>query len=548
MAHKVISNLNIGQGWVCITGTQGILYVHNSTNTRSSSEYQQLYDDLNLRLSVGEAPEELFRYLGRDEFSALTIVFQQNDRCVLKSDVIRSVPILYQLKDDVLTVSDQPHCMNSDGIGMDQLLEFIATGYVFGPETVYNGISAIQSSEIVYYLEGKLSANRYFRYLYNDMPLFTSDSDRVSVTAELDRILTAVFNDCAASLSGGSRIVVPLSGGHDSRIVVNYLYKLGYRNVICYSYGLPGNLQSEISRKLAMALGYEWHFVEYNEASWLRMHENGTVDHFIKSSNRGISTPHLQDFLAVMELKEKGVLRADDLFMPGHGLDYLAGFELSEEDFRCKSGQDAISLVLKNCVDIQALNREQVAELYNRVSGVYNYSDIPPDQFQEYFFWQEDEAKFIINSVDVYRHAGFSYSLPFFDMRLIRFWLSVSRDIKMGRKLFLEIARSLHVDEIKEIPVDIEIVKYNKTGWYKKLIPSYLHVSLNRLLKRKAKLAEGMNLIYAGKADSVEALIGPVDAWPAHLRPWFANELRRYPYQIGVHFLTRLYTVKKEFL
>ena len=60
----------------------------------------------------------------------------------------------------------------------------------------------------------------------------------------------------------GRVIVVPLSGGYDSRLVASGFAYLGYKNVKCFSYGQKNNFESLISKKVAKKLGYDWKFIK----------------------------------------------------------------------------------------------------------------------------------------------------------------------------------------------------------------------------------------------------------------------------------------------
>src|SRR3546814_13651055 len=100
--------------------------------------------------------------------------------------------------------------------------------------------------------------------------------------------------------------IIPLSGGHYSSLVVSYLYKLVVKNVICYSYGIKGNLQSVISEQVAKALGYQWIFIEYDDQSIKDLQDTGLIDEYIEYAFNGTSVPHMQDFLATYFLKKIG--------------------------------------------------------------------------------------------------------------------------------------------------------------------------------------------------------------------------------------------------
>jgi asparagine synthase (glutamine-hydrolysing) len=295
---------------------------------------------------------------------------------------------------------------------------------------------------------------------------------------KLDSILTAIFRDTLETIPEGSRIVVPLSGGHDSRIVVNYLYKLGFRNVLCYTYGVKDTLQAKISQQVAAALGYEWHFMEYTEDKWHEVQASGEFDRYLDYGFRGVSNPLISDLLPVRELKQRNILKEGDIFMPGHGLDYLAGNDLTEEDFECTTEEDALDLVFRNSIRAGEYEHRRSEALWPAASDIYRRSGVDPDQFHLHFFWQEDEAKFIVNSNRLYEYFGYDTRIPLLDIRLIRFWLSVDRRLNIRRKFLFDLEREwLHVDELKSIPFDREVQKPDQKpvgSGIKKWIPASL--------------------------------------------------------------------------
>ena len=59
----------------------------------------------------------------------------------------------------------------------------------------------------------------------------------------------------------GRELVVPLSAGRDSRLIVSAIHHLGYRNVRCFAYGRPGNFEAQASKAIAEKLGFKWRFV-----------------------------------------------------------------------------------------------------------------------------------------------------------------------------------------------------------------------------------------------------------------------------------------------
>src|SRR5690606_28758396 len=80
----------------------------------------------------------------------------------------------------------------------------------------------------------------------------------------------------------------------------------------------------------------------------------------------------------------------------------------------------------------------------------------------------------------------------------------------------------------------------------KQLIPKSIANLMLRTTKRKLKLDEGMNLIFSLKGKYVNDIIGPLKDFPLNTHKYFKDYLFRYPFQLDYHFLTTLYTVRKE--
>ncbi|MFU8862015.1 MAG: hypothetical protein ACNA8K_16520 [Cyclonatronaceae bacterium] len=501
------------------------------------------------RLAAFSSADEITEYLARDEFAHLTLVYTGNALCVIKSDIIRTWPVFYRHSGDAIEIAETPEQHWRQNVGADQLTQFLAMGYVLGDRTIWDGVYALQSSEIIVFGKSEKKAVRSFSYQSDDPPSITAETPRETAGQELDRILTAIFSDILETVPDASRIVVPLSGGHDSRIVVNYLYKLGFRNVLCYTYGVKDTLQAKISRQVAAALGYEWHFMEYTEDKWQEVQQSGEFDRYLEYGFRGISNPLISDLLPVRELKRRNILKVGDIFTPGHGLDYLAGNDLTEEDFGCTTEEGALDLVFRNSIRAGEYEHRRLEALWPAVSEIYRHAGVDPEQFHLHFFWQEDEAKFIVNSNRLYEYLGYDTRIPLLDIRLIRFWLSVDRSLNIRRKFLFDLEREwLHTDELKLIPFDREVQNTDEKpilSRIKKWIPASVKTMLLYLTGHKKVIDEGQNLVFAKKPQTVAELAGDLNDWPVEARLFFEKDLKRYTHQLPPHYVTRLYILRQ---
>ncbi|MCD4731704.1 MAG: hypothetical protein K8R74_13950 [Bacteroidales bacterium] len=217
---------------------------------------------------------------------------------ILAGDIVRSYPLFYGFHNDCIFVTDNLKEYQKENGLLDidnkKLDEFINTGLVFRNQTVYKDVYGLQAGEVVTIRNMEISSKRYFSFGLSSGPI--QKGNLIDLVAGFDEALQFVFSRLIKQNKTVNRWVIPLSGGHDSRLVVNYLYRLGVKNVLCFTYGTPDNEQAQISKQVADAAGYEWHFVEYTEQKWNALHESGEFEDYIRFAFNGVSTPHLQDF------------------------------------------------------------------------------------------------------------------------------------------------------------------------------------------------------------------------------------------------------------
>lgn len=241
----------------------------------SAEDLFLLFEDL---ISINEVCELATRFNG-----SYSIIIKNQDNIYLVSDLIRSYQYLYSINDGVIHISDNIISYDNSKIDNVNLINFIETGYSYADATIYENIMSIQSAEIVSIDidELKIKTKRYFRFAPSRE---ISNSKNISIqdfVIEFERIMVKTIKRMIDSAPNVNNWIVPLSGGHDSRILVNYLYKLGVKNVITFSYGKPGNVQSSIAEEVAKTLNYKYYFIEYTEDKWHQLHKSKEIDKYI---------------------------------------------------------------------------------------------------------------------------------------------------------------------------------------------------------------------------------------------------------------------------
>lgn len=509
-------------------------------------------------------PEELLAFLQKnnclDSLDACKSIFknvsgsfsilcyQELKGMYIISDIIRTYPLFYNFSNNRISVSENINHLDNLEIDESKLAAFITSGYVFGNQTIYNQTNGIQAGEIIHYdsVLGIKNTDRYFEFIPNDdaakmeTKVFVNDFNERS---------NLVFSKMIGSAIQCKNWVVPLSGGHDSRQIINSLLKLGVKNVVTFTYGKQGNPQAKISQEVAQKAGYEWHFVEYTEDKWKHLHDLGLIDEYLDFAFQGVSTPHLQDFLAVYELKEKGVIGNGDVFVPGHTLDMISGGHFSELDINCKTKQDSLLRTSKRHSKLYENKSVLKANFFDNLSEIYDEAKLKPQFFQEYFNWQERQAKFIVNSCRAYEFFGFDYRLPFWDRQLVDLFLSLPPEQRMNRLFFKEMERNgILLPILANIPFEDEIVlkqpKNSLTTKIKKIIPDNIKALLVSAFANKQYEAESLNQIYALKAKNVASLLGSISEFPKSTHDFLRLHYIRPTHRVDYHLLSGLYAVR----
>jgi asparagine synthase (glutamine-hydrolysing) len=291
----------------------------------------------------------------------------------------------------------------------------------------------------------------YYAFRHGDFE--AADPERL--IEPLYELHARVFRRLLAS-TDGRPLAVPLSGGYDSRLIAVWLAALGAKDVTCYTYGLPGNWESAISRELAAHLGFRWTFVRYDAQRWRAWAREEAFRRYFDTSGGYASAPHFQDWPAVRELAASGEIPREAIFVPGHSGDFLAGSHIPKW-FAAReriSRTETLGAVLDAHYRLWDWPRETAAAIRERMSAriegvVGPIADGTAEEAADHFeCWdcQERQAKFIVNSVRVYESFGHEWRLPLFDAELMDFWSRVPLSLRVGRRLYFDyVARRQHL-------------------------------------------------------------------------------------------------------
>lgn len=362
-------------------------------------------------------------------------------------DKIRSYPLFYTRDPGCPTVTNNARllpCSESTSPGRSQLaVEFAMTGYVTGSDTLLSHICQLQAGEFLLFCLPirKLDVVRYYRYV----PQPHYSVSEFDWHAELEDATEKVFNRLI-SKADGRTILVPLSGGLDSRLIVCMLRHLKYENVRTFSYGLSGNYEAKIAKRVASKLGYPWEFVSTTHAEFRQFFWSEERKAFWHATD-GLSTvPTMQDIHALHKLKQSGKID-NVLLVNGQSGDFISGGHVPLS--LCSSGatiDDLVIAIISKHYGLQKnmLTPENIAKMENRVRDslrdIQDSCDTPLElpACYESWEWQERQCKYVISWQRGYDWLGLEWSLPFWDSEYLAFWSRVPFEMKIGQRLYKE--------------------------------------------------------------------------------------------------------------
>lgn len=383
-------------------------------------------------------------------FSFIWITPLQAIACV---DIVRSKPLFYYTQRNTLIVSDDPEIirgsLHSTETCSAATREFRYTGYVTGRETLLSEIKQIQAGEVL--IARKTCDD--FQLTYFNHYFFLRQEPDYSDRADL---LARLHSETLASIlklieyANGRRIVVPLSGGYDSRTIVATLKLLRYENLICFSYGAPNSREVAVSEFIAEQLNVPWHFVEYNEEKWTDLWRHELSRRYRFDACSWSSLPHMQDFLAVKELVDRKILSTDCVLAPGHTADFSSGGHTPEIAFgqSLMTIDDTINEIRRRHYTLQS-SRANLEEdnLASRIEawfdGVCVKSAVDFANACDLWNWRERQAKYIVNSCRAYDYFNIDWFLPFWTRRYKDFWREAPILERRGRQLQLDHIRDV---------------------------------------------------------------------------------------------------------
>lgn len=414
-------------------------------------------------------------------------------------DWVRSIPVAWA-ETAVGPVIDDQAARLAERLGLGAAdadpeagLALGMAGYTVDIATLFPPVNQLGPGEFVLFRDGALGArHRYYTYRpwRADKPAY----DPARAEKQLADLTLAIIDKMMRGLDG-RMLVVPLSAGRDSRLIVSAARHLGYDNVRTFAYGMPGNHEALTSKAIADRLGYDWRFVPVGPTFMRRHYASADWRAYNRFADSLQSVPFVQDLPQIQMLKKEGYIPKEAVLCNGNSGDYISGLHVVPSMRTPPSGQSPdtrIEAIVDAVYDKhfalwQELRTEDAratvrAQLKASLARAGAKPGDPGNDYglYEYAEFQDRQCKYVITGQRIYEYLGHDWRLPLWDKTYLDFFEGVPLEGKVGQKLYADMLEGANWGGVwQNVPVNARTIR---PGWIRPLrwAGKALHAPLGR--------------------------------------------------------------------
>lgn len=379
-------------------------------------------------------------------------VFEDKTHIYAFVDKIRSFPLFYygnKISHDCSIFELESETYNDQA-----LLEFNMAGYTLGNKTLYNNLTQILPGEyiVVDKKDNSLTRHRHYRYYDNDV--FTCE--RKNLLKLIDNVVNQSIEK-TIEIAAGRKIIIPLSAGYDSRLLLGKLIEFGYNNILCYTYGPKNIWEAKVASKVCKNLNIPWEFVSLTSKDKSIFDTKERREYYTKASGY-CSIPHLADFYALKKLIDNKIINpSDSLIINGQSGDFISGGHI-----RSEVKQLEVNFILKNFIskhfslweNLKIKNNLISIENEIKVNLEMSFNTTNPEILAKQFELiecEERQFKYVVNGQRAYEYYDIDWYLPFWSDEFLAFFSKLSIDDKLHQNAYIEYCESYNPSSVFDV-------------------------------------------------------------------------------------------------
>ena len=390
------------------------------------------------------------------------IVIKRGDCIFATTDNISSIPIFYYKSNDQVYFSNSSTYLikkfekNLKGLN-EQIKPFFYSGYTVGNNTLFDKINFLSFGQSILVMKSNIKKYELFKIKKK------SNLSEIKLQNKLVRSLNEIFLDLIKSLNN-RQVVISLSAGYDSRLVLSMLKKLNYNNIICYSYGMNNNSESIIAKKICKQLGVRFYFDELKLKSERKFYNSIIFKKYLSFSDMHHSVQYFQGISTLYRMKKRGIINKDAIIVTGNGGDYISGLHLSGYlKAKLKDKKNLYNFIINKHYNLWN-NKDN--KIRNEIVKIIKYqkknyqkrfkSKINSSVFYELYEYENRQSKYVVNMNRVAEFFGYKWRMPLYDKRFVSYWNQVPDKFKIDQKMYTKTIKRTNPANVwtRSIPVN----------------------------------------------------------------------------------------------
>ena len=330
----------------------------------------------------------------------------------LAVDCCASFPLLYYINNNILKVFNHSDSLENIVIDELQVSYFLDHSYTSQHNTLLKHLYRIEAAGFIF-CNKKTNTTIIGRYQLFNSNLNSSNTNLPLIDELYEQMQNQFLH--ITKYHSDKKLIVPITGGYDSRCILAMLINIGYKEkIITYTYGKKDSVEYTTAKAITSKLQIPWHFINYTDETTDFIFSK-KFENYLSQSHYYSSLPQEQDFFALKCLKESNIIPQNAVFLIGYSGGCLGGVMYANMLYR------------------------QVKKL--------------PSNFHDCYI-AEEMVKYINNGVRAFEFFGFEWYMPFCELNIFNKWFSLPYNFRVeneGWEKFIlnKVCLSLNINQRK---------------------------------------------------------------------------------------------------
>lgn len=437
-------------------------------------------------LSNLKEKDDIKRFISR--LNGLFAIIINFPNCkLLAIDKTRIYPLFYRFREGNLEVSDLSKSLMGFNSKIDKVSEeeYFYLGYTLQGKTLINGIKQVKPACFLEFENNQIVEYEFYSMMVSqdEITSYSYDQCKEKFICILDKVFDRIVNNL-----NGRQVVVPLSGGYDSRLIISMLKNKGYTNVISYTVGENMEQEQQIAKKVANILEYPIYHIDYSDENFIMQdfysEEFRNMIDFVGSATNFM---WLFEYNAIKWLQKENIMSKDAVFMPGHCGDFIAGSHFQKNDIIDKYSEQKIILNMLLNAFVEYNQSIKSFHLRNEIKKMFKENT--SHKFLSYsiflnFIMKNRLAQCINNSSRIYNFFEYNVIFPFWDTDIVDFFRCLPFEFLFKKKLYNDV---LENDIFVNLNLNFVEPPKDSLFFKKQKIKNILKIFLPRFIHLKCK-------------------------------------------------------------